>query len=158
MLTTIEAATLTDADALLQAQIRAFHNDAVIYPGVELGGPPGYDSVTTVREAIQHQQTEVYKIVYQEQIVGGIVVFVKGKQHYHLDLLYIDPEYHNRGIGSQAIQFLEQTYHARKWTLDTPLYAVRNHHFYEKFGFVKVSQRDVPEDNITLIEYEKLYP
>jgi hypothetical protein len=51
------------------------------------------------------------------------------------------------------MEFIEQTYPAAKWTLDTPLYAVRNQHFYEKLGYVKVAENDY--DGFILIAYEK---
>ncbi len=146
-----ERATPADAEALVNAQIRAFHHDARMYPGVEIGGPPGYNSVESAVKKMQDD--DYYKIVCDGQIVGGIVVFDMGQGHYHLDLIYLDPDYHNRGIGTRAMQFIEQAYPATKWTLDTPGYAVRNHHFYEKFGYVKV--REEARDGITLVAYEK---
>lgn len=147
----IERAALADAENLVRVQIAAFHHDAVMYPGVEIGGPPGYASVETMREKIE--QDETYKIVHEGQCIGGIVVFDKGQGHYHLDVIFIDPAYHNRGIGSQAMAFLERTYPARLWTLDTPQYAVRNQHFYEKFGYVKMAEHEA--DDIVLFAYEK---
>jgi len=148
---TFEHATPADAEDLVKVQIAAFHDDARLYPGVGFGGPPGYDSIDVMHQKIQ--EGNYYKIVLDGQIVGGLGVFDKGAGHFHLDVLYIDPAYHNRGVGSQAIQFIEETYPATKWTLDTPDYAVRNHHFYEKFGYVKVGQQEFPD--ITLLAYEK---
>ena len=147
---TFERATPADADAMVQAQIAAFHHDSVLY-GVEIGGPPGYDSAESVLKKIVEDDT--YKIVYEGRIVGGMVVNDYGQGHFHLDLIYIDPIYHNRGIGTRAMQFLEGTYPAKKWSLDTPTWAVRNQHFYEKFGYVKI--KEVEYDDITLIAYEK---
>ncbi|HVU10382.1 MAG TPA: GNAT family N-acetyltransferase [Phototrophicaceae bacterium] len=147
-----ERAASFDAEALLRVQIAAFNNDAVIYPGVALGGPPGYDRIETVLADIAEE--EYYKISYEGRIVGGIGLFEREPGHFHLDVLYVDPSYHNRGIGSQAMAFIEHTYPAQVWTLDTPTYAVRNQHFYEKFGYVKVGAR-LEADGITLIEYEK---
>jgi ribosomal protein S18 acetylase RimI-like enzyme len=146
-----ERAATGDAETLVKVQIRAFHHDSVIYPGVEIGGPPGYDSVENALKKMA--QDDYYKIVCDEQIVGGIVVFDFGEGHFHLDLIYIDPDYHNQGIGTRAMQFLERTYPAKKWTLDTPQYAVRNQHFYEKFGYVKVKEYE--QDGFGLIAYEK---
>jgi len=146
-----ERAAPADAETLVSLQIAAFHHDARIYPGVEIGGPPGYDSVESVLQKIRDD--EYYKIVVDGQTVGGIVVFDMGQGHYHLDLIYLDPACHNRGIGTQAIHFVERTYPAAKWTLDTPAYAVRNQHFYEKLGYVKV--REDHHDGITLFAYEK---
>jgi GNAT superfamily N-acetyltransferase len=92
--------------------------------------------------------------VSEGQIIGGIVVFDYGEGHYHLDLIFIDPDYHNRGIGTQAMHFIQRTYPtAKKWSLDTPLYAVRNHHFYEKFGYVRVKEETV--NGFSLVCYEK---
>lgn len=150
---TFERPTAADAQALTDVQIHAFHDDARLYPGVEIGGPPGYDSVD---ELIQDIATyHCHKIICDGFIVGGIVIFDRGQGHFHLDRIYIDPNYHNRGIGTRAMQFIEQTYPATKWTLDTPIWAVRNHHFYEKFGYVKVGETLEVEEDITLVCYEK---
>lgn len=150
-----ERATPVDADILTAIQVRAFHEDARIYPDVEIGGPPGYDSVETMRARINEE--EYFKILLDGQIVGGIMVFTKAEGHLHLDVIYLDPEYHNRGIGTQAMHFIEQTYPATKWTLDTPTYAIRNQHFYEKFGYVR-GGTSVEPDGVVLYAYEKHLP
>ena len=148
-----ERATPADAEALRDVQVASFHSDALNYPGVEPGGPPGYDQVETVLRKLQ--ESDYTKIVSDGRIIGGITVYDYGEGHFHLDLLYIDPTYHNFGIGTRAMHFIEQTYPATIWTLDTPTYALRNQHFYEKFGYVKMRER-VESDDVTLIEYEKL--
>jgi len=148
---TFERARAADAEALLQIQIAAFHDDSRLYPEIPLGGPPGYDSLINILGKIRDE--EYYKILADGQIVGGIVVFDHGDGHCHLDLIYIDPAYHNHGIGTHAMHFIEYTFPANKWTLDTPSYALRNQHFYEKFGYVKIGQEEYPD--IVLIAYEK---
>jgi GNAT superfamily N-acetyltransferase len=146
-----ERATAADAEALVAVQVAAFHSDAVAYPGVEVGGPPGYDSVEdALRKIARHPY---YKIVRDGRIVGGIVVFDRGEGHFHLDLIYLDPKHHGRGIGTQAMQFLERTHRGTRWTLDTPSYALRNRHFYENLGYVKVGES--AHADITLFAYEK---
>jgi GNAT superfamily N-acetyltransferase len=148
---TFETPTPDDAEALVQVQIRAFHDDTRLY-GVELGGPEGYDSVEHMREKTAKHPS--HKILLDGKIVGGMVVFDRGGGYYHLDVIFIDPDYHNQGIGTQALQFLDRTYPAKKWTLDTPQYATRNHHFYEKMGYVKV--REFEDHGFALIAYEKV--
>jgi GNAT superfamily N-acetyltransferase len=145
----IERAAEADAETLVNAEISAFHNDTTLY-GVPLGGPPGYDSVDSALQKIR--EDDYYKIVYDGQIVGGIVVYDEGGGHFHLDLIFIHPDYHNLGIGTRAMQFIEQAYPtATRWTLNTPTYAIRNQHFYEKHGFVNVGEEVYPD--ITLIIY-----
>jgi GNAT superfamily N-acetyltransferase len=148
---TFEVPTVADAKDLVAVQVRAFHDDARLYPGVEIGGPPGYDSLESMIEDIQKYLC--HKIVHQGKVIGGIVVFDWGDGHYHLDRLFVEPSYHNKGVGTQSMQFLEATYSARLWTLDTPVYATRNQHFYEKMGYVKTGTKD--SDDVPLVSYKK---
>jgi GNAT superfamily N-acetyltransferase len=147
-----EVPSPADAQILVNVQIRAFHDDARIYPGVETGGPPGYDSHERMLEDMGKHHC--HNIVSDGRIVGGIVIVERGDGCFHLDKIFIDPDYHNRGIGTQAMRFIEATYSAAKWTLDTPVYSVRNHHFYEKLGYVKVDEFE-EADGFRLYAYEK---
>ena len=132
----IERATLADAETLVRIQIAAFHHDSLLYPEVALGGPPGYDSVDEMLRNIGAH--ECYKIVEGGRPIGGLVIFVFEDGQYHLDVIFLDPARHNRGIGTLAMQFIESAYpDATRWTLDTPQWAVRNQHFYEKLGYVR---------------------
>jgi GNAT superfamily N-acetyltransferase len=149
---TFERALPEDVEGLVKLQIAAFHDDARLYPGVKLDGPPGYDSVEATLKKIREE--DYYCIKADGQLVGGVVVYDYGQGHLHLDVIFVDPAYHNRGIGTQAMQFIERTYPAQKWTLDTPDYATRNHHFYEKFGYVRVGEE--PLEDFILLAYEKI--
>jgi ribosomal protein S18 acetylase RimI-like enzyme len=147
-----EQAASADAEDLVRVQVAAFHDDARLYPGVGLGGPDGYDSVEAMLAKIARD--EVHKVSLDGEIVGAITVVDQGTGHFHLDVLTIDPAHHNKGIGSEAMAFIERTFPATVWTLDTPTFATRNQHFYERLGFVKVGETVFPD--ITLIQYEKL--
>jgi len=152
MMLEFQRAALADAPALVQAQVAAFHHDSVLYSGVEVGGPPGYESVEVMQAKIMRD--DAFSIWLDGQIVGGMVIYDQGSGHYHLDVIFIHPDYHNRGIGSQALRFLDITYPAaRLWTLNTPAWAIRNQHFYEKFGFVKVSESEW--EGIPLFDYAR---
>jgi GNAT superfamily N-acetyltransferase len=146
-----ERAAVADAEALVAVQVAAFHSDALAYPAVEIGGPPGYDSVEEAVKKIARD--EYYKIVSDGRIIGGIVVFDRGQGRFHLDLIYLDPVHHGRGIGTRAMRFIERAHRATTWTLDTPSWALRNQHFYEKLGYAKVGETVHPD--ITLFAYEK---
>ena len=151
MIITFERATSNDAQDMFDIQHAAFRHNAVIYPDVPADDPSLFDSVTRVVQKIE--KDDYYKIVHEGQNIGGLVIDDRGGGHFHLDLLYIDPAYHGHGIGSQAMQFIERTYSAKKWTLHTALYATRNQRFYEKLGYVKVQEEHYP--GISLILYEK---
>lgn len=83
----------------------------------------------------------------------GSTVIDQSEGHFHIEVLAIDPAHHNKGIGTQAMGFIERTFPATVWTLDTATFATRNQHFYERLGFVRVGETVFPD--ITLIQYEK---
>jgi ribosomal protein S18 acetylase RimI-like enzyme len=148
---TIERATAADAEALVQVQIAAFHHDTVLYPQVAVGGPPGYDSVEHMLGSIERHAC--YKVLHAGQPIGVLVIFEPEGGHTHLDVIAIDPAYHDRGIGTRAMAFLERAHPATRYTLDTPSWALRNQHFYEKLGYVKVGETAYAD--IVLFAYEK---
>jgi ribosomal protein S18 acetylase RimI-like enzyme len=146
-----EQATPADAEDLVKVQIAAFHDDARLHPGVEIGGPDGYDSVEAMLAKIA--RGECHKVSLDGEIIGAITVIDQDAGHFHLDVLAIDPAHHNTGFGTQAMAFIERTFPATVWTLDTPTFATRNQHFYERLGFVRVGETVFTD--ITLIQYEK---
>lgn len=140
-----------DAPQLVAIQIAAFHDDSRLYPEIPLGGPPGYDSLSHMQRLIN--EDEFYKILRDGEILGGLSVFHKASDHVHLDVIFVAPEAHGLGLGSQALGFLLHTYPRAKWTLDTPQYALRNQHFYKKFGFVRTGEFFA--DDLVLYSYER---
>jgi RimJ/RimL family protein N-acetyltransferase len=134
-----EKAKPEDAKALTQASGRAFDND-VNYGAPGKGGPPGYKyDMWQIR---MMSRGHYYKIILDEGvalIIGGIIVFQNAFGDCELGRIFIDPEYQNQGIGTQAMAFLEQAFpEARRWTLGTPAWNLRTQHFYEKVGYVKI--------------------
>ena len=79
-----------------------------------------------------------YRIREDGQNVGGVVLQINEKtQHNHLDLLFICPDAHSRGIGFAAWKEVERLYPDTKvWETCTPYFETRNIHFYvNKCGF-----------------------
>ena len=76
-----------------------------------------------------------------DRIVGGMILFDLQKYgqpsgHWNLGRMWVDSRFHNQGIGQEAIrQMFERYPEAVCWRLETPEWAIRNHHFYEKAGF-----------------------
>lgn len=152
---TFEKATLLDAEKLTEIQTRCFDDNSRRFLGKERGGPPGYDSIDWQRQAIQ--KASYYKILADGQIIGGMILYAVNKceGHYEIGRIYLDPGFQNQGIGKQAMAFAEGLYpDAKKWTLDTPSWATRNHHFYEGLGYVKVREEAAHSEE-RLFFYEK---
>ena len=79
-----------------------------------------------------------FRIRQDGRIVGGLVVKIdRATQHNHLDLLFVDPDAHSRGIGLAAWQAVERLFpQTRVWETCTPYFETRNIHFYiNKCGF-----------------------
>ena len=142
---TLSLANKEDAEQLAQISRRAFHSDVDVGAPGEEGGPPGYDSPEFQTNLMRW--CDYYKILYDGQIVGGLIVARKGSGHYECARIFVDPEYHNRGIATRAFELAWQMYpDAEIWTLGTPEWNVRTKHFYEKLGFVQVGwTKEEPE-------------
>ena len=146
-----------DLPDLTVAMTRAFDDDTRTYLGEERGGPDGYDNGDFFRKWLfPYEQSVGYKITVGEVIVGGIIVWILNGDN-RLGTIFIDPEYQNRGIGYQTWQFIEQTYpDTKSWTLGTPSYSLKNHHFYEKCGFVKIKEETAAEHPGVTFIYQKM--
>jgi ribosomal protein S18 acetylase RimI-like enzyme len=135
-----------DAPALTELQIHIFDADARRF----CGGPPGYDSVEWQIKMMR--RGHYYKILSGERIIGGFLVLRLGPSRFELSRIWIDPKFQSRGIGTLALEFLEDNYPARRWTLDTPSWAARSQHFYEKMGYCKIGEVDAGDGLLYLYE------
>jgi GNAT superfamily N-acetyltransferase len=125
-----------DADQLASVSKRAFDND-IHYGAPGPGGPPGYDSSAWQRRMMC--LGDYFIMERSGEVVGGIIVFRKEPRCYEVGRIFLDPEFQNQGIGSEAFQFLWKAYPlAKKWSLGTPSWNRRTRHFYKKVGFAEV--------------------
>jgi ribosomal protein S18 acetylase RimI-like enzyme len=148
----IELAAEDDAESLAEISRRAFEHD-VNYGAPGRGGPPGYDSPGWQRKMLRRGR--YFKLFEQERLVGGFVVFRLEDGSVELGRAFIDPEFQNRGIGSEMLRYAEGVFPAtRRLVLDTPSWNRRCQHFYEKAGFVKIGDIDTGE-GFLLVQYEK---
>ncbi|MBR5258319.1 MAG: GNAT family N-acetyltransferase [Clostridia bacterium] len=79
-----------------------------------------------------------YRIREDGRIVGGLVLTIDRKtRHNHLDLLFVDPAAHSKGVGTAAWKEVEHLYpETEVWETCTPYFETRNIHFYvNKCGF-----------------------
>lgn len=79
---------------------------------------------------------EAYRIICDGQIAGGVVVKVDGENG-DLDLLFVSPKIHSKGIGYAAWREIEKSYpQVKVWETMTPYFEKRNIHFYvNRCGF-----------------------
>ena len=92
----------------------------------------------TIEHSIDEEDTDTYRIMLGDKKVGGVVVKIdKESGHNHLELLFVSPEEHTKGIGFGAWCEIERLYPETKiWQTCTPYFDKRNIHFYvNKCGF-----------------------
>ena len=92
----------------------------------------------TIEECLHGKFAEAFRIIADGRAVGGVVVDIHSDtQRNELDLLYIDPDFHSRGIGQTVWHMIEGKYPETKvWETHTPYFEKRNIHFYvNKCGF-----------------------
>ena len=79
---------------------------------------------------------EAYRIRLDDQPVGGAVIKVAGERG-HLDLLFVSPRAHSKGIGYAAWCAVEKLHpEVKVWETVTPYFEKRNIHFYvNRCGF-----------------------
>ena len=79
---------------------------------------------------------EAYNIILNGKIVGGAVINVK-KNCGELDLLFVNPNKHSKGIGYSAWCEIEKLHpEVKVWETVTPYFEKRNIHFYvNRCGF-----------------------
>lgn len=140
-----------DLDKLYKVIRNAFDEDKKKYGS----GPEYYEDKNKLKYYLSNWIC--YKAVIDNEIIGGMIIFNLGGGRYRLGAIFIDTEHQNKGIGTKAIEFLEETHKdAEVWELDTPYKNYRDHHFYEKLGYKKVAET-VPEKNgFYLFIYEKI--
>lgn len=90
----------------------------------------------TIENGIDHGTA--YVIWEDGKMVGGLVLKIdEVTQHNELELLFVHPRVHSKGIGYAAWQEVECLYPETKvWETCTPYFETRNIHFYvNKCGF-----------------------
>jgi GNAT superfamily N-acetyltransferase len=141
---TYELARPQDAVALADISRRAFETD-VDYGAPGPGGPPGYDSAGWQAQMMR-RASAYWKILLDDRLIGGAIVFTYPRGRYYLARIFIDPDYQGRGLGAQAMDGLLALYpEARVWNLETPPWNRRTTAFYRKLGFqvVRETGKDV---------------
>ena len=95
-------------------------------------------SRSTIEGSIDGEKAEAYRIFCDGEKVGGLVLSIeKDVQKGELELLFVNPNAHSKGIGQAAWQAVERLHPEIKvWETITPYFEKRNIHFYvNRCGF-----------------------
>lgn len=142
---------LEEAEQLLEIQKKAFVDDLLKYQDHE--GSPVNEPIERLRKKIE--LFLYYTIWLNDEIIGGIDIRDLGDGKFRLNRIFISPEYQGKGLGTQVMQLIEVEFpRAVQWSLDTPYLNIKNHHFYEKLGYIKVGEHEITE-KLRLIDYIK---
>lgn len=92
----------------------------------------------TIEDSLDGENADAYRIVLDGKKVGGVVLRIdKDSANGELELLFVLPECHNKGIGQAAWKAVEAMHPEIKvWETITPYFEKRNIHFYvNRCGF-----------------------
>lgn len=71
-------------------------------------------------------------------------------------MLFIDPQYRKDHLGSIVWKDIELKYKdSKKWTVETPDYSKRNHHFYTKKCGLVFKEENIYDDGSKSFIFEK---
>ena len=88
----------------------------------------------TIEESINGG--EAYRIMRDSKPVGGVIIKTEG-DHGDLEILFVSPKVHSKGIGYAAWCAVERMHpEVKVWETVTPYFEKRNIHFYvNRCGF-----------------------
>ena len=92
----------------------------------------------TIERCIDAKDSETYRIVVDGRRVGGVILKINKETHHNeLEILFVLPEEHTKGIGYGAWCAVEALHpETLVWETCTPYFEKRNIHFYvNKCGF-----------------------
>lgn len=95
-------------------------------------------SAKTIENSINDKDAEAYRIIVDGKKVGGVVLKIEtGTDKGELELLFVSPDVHSKGIGQAAWKAVEELHpEIRIWETITPYFEKRNIHFYvNRCGF-----------------------
>ncbi len=86
----------------------------------------------TIERSIDAPDSEAYRIMFDGKAVGGVVLKInKETNHNELEILFVSPQEHSKGIGYGAWLAVGDLHpETEVWETCTPYFEKRNIHFY----------------------------
>ena len=92
----------------------------------------------TIIASIEGEKARTFRIVVDGRVVGGVILSIDEKKRQgELEILFISPKEHSKGIGQATWMKIENMFpDINVWETMTPYFETRNIHFYvNKLGF-----------------------
>ena len=116
-------------------------------------------SRSTIEESIDHGIA--YRIMMNDQPVGGLILKIEG-DHGELEIMFVSPHAHSKGIGYAAWCAVEELYpQVKVWQTITPYFEKRNIHFYVNrcgFHIVEFYHAHHPDPHDTDDTHDEQFP
>lgn len=150
---TIKRAKIEELEAIIQGQKESFYDCYQRYQDHEMS--PYNMTLDMMKWILENEH--LYRIQYDGKPVGAVYVHEEqDKYHMKLHGIFVVPEYQDKGIGQDAIALVEKEYpEVLTWALETPHDLYRNHHVYEKIGYVRTGREDFVNERLTIVHYKK---
>lgn len=104
---------------------------------------PVMETIEQVKQ--DFQTTDMYKIMLDDKMIGGICIGCISQEQYRIHRFFIASAYQHQHYGKEALQRLMKVYPWEVLSLDTPAHQHRNLHFYKSMGFEVVYNKRVSE-------------
>jgi GNAT superfamily N-acetyltransferase len=128
-------ATEDDAGILALVSQRAYEH-ASEQNEKEVWGPRGYKSAKDHLYYIE--KLETYCILFQEVVVGGVIISENGFDHKELVRIFVDPDFQDKGIASDVFKIVMEQSPAKAWTVGNVTWNEKAKGFLESNGFQKI--------------------
>lgn len=128
-------AELEDIAKLTAISKVAFDTD-ILVGASETGGPPNYDSVPWHKKMMLSEN--LFSFFEDGILIGGELLFRdrKAPGFLYIGRIFIDPQYNRKGYGLVLMRQIEELYPSLStYRLETPVWNIRTHAFYEKCGY-----------------------
>jgi len=116
-------------------------------------------SQATIEESIDNGIA--YCIMMDGQPVGGLILKIEG-DHGELEILFVSPHAHSKGIGYAAWCAVEKLYpQVKVWQTVTPYFEKRNIHFYVNrcgFHIVEFYKAHHPDPHDSDASHDEQFP
>ena len=92
----------------------------------------------TIERCLDDNQAEAYRIIHNKEVVGGMILKIdRQNAKGELEILFIKPDAHSKGLGQAAWKAVEIIHpEICAWETMTPYFEKRNIHFYvNRLGF-----------------------